>query len=149
MQSEELCSSCFHPEDNHEVMCNASLTCLCEKFNPPYLARFAQEIDKVKNERKSIFARCKYVLEKLPPSRNAGEKTFTKIYNEIWYGFKIRKDGTKMTTEVWKRLPNQDSINREKRRVKEIHESLRTYDTKVVNYQGTIYQALMEMAIEK
>lgn len=121
---------------------------MCQKFIPPFLERFAQEIEKEKHERKSIYDRCLYILRKLPPVRNCGEKSFAKVYNEIWYGFKIRKDGTKMTTEEWKRLPNQDTINREKRRVKHDYPELGTYNREVLMHQTAIYQALVEMSIE-
>jgi len=105
-------------------------------------------VEKEKFERKSIFKRCEYILEKLPQTRNAGEKTFAKIFKEIWYGFKIRKEGTKLTTNEWKRMPHDDTINREKRRCKQWNEQLKTYSPEVIMQQTVIYQALMEMSIE-
>ena len=149
------CAKCFHELSNHinidgtpKCICNGSITCRCEQFEEQFLVDFAQEIEKEKAIRRSIKARCEYILEKIPQTRNAGEKTFAKIYNEIWYGFKIRKENTVLNTEIWKRLPNQDTINREKRRCKQHNEDYKTYDPSVIRKQGLIYQALLELAIE-
>ena len=151
------CAKCFHEKENHVPVegtdgkchiCTGSITCTCEHFNEPYLVEFAQRIEEEKYKRKNIFERCLYILDKLPPTRNAGEKTFAKIYNEIWYGFKIRKEGTTLNTEVWNRLPNQDTINREKRRVKQKFPQFATYEKEVLIEQTAIYQALVEMATE-
>lgn len=142
------CSKCFHEESNHEAVCNGSLTCLCTKFETPFLNLFAQLVEKEKFERKTIFKRCEFILEKIPQTRNAGEKSFAKIFKEIWYGFKIRKDGTKLTTDEWRRMPHDDTINREKRRCKQWNEQLKTYSPQVIFQQTAIYQALMEMSIE-
>ena len=120
---------------------------MCEKFIPQVLYDFAQEVEQIKSEGKQIYMRCKFILEKIPPTRNATEKTFPKIYKEIWYGFKIRKEGTKITTDEWKRMPSDDRINREKRRVKQHHPALKTYDPNVVQHQETTFQAYLEMAI--
>jgi hypothetical protein len=146
-----MCSKCFHEEVNHQSgsICNGSLTCLCQKFETPFLNLFAQMVEKEKFERKTIFKRCEYILEKLPQTRNAGEKTFAKIYWEIWHGLKIRaKSITSLNKSVWDRLPNQDTINREKRRCKQWNEELKTYSPEVIMQQTAIYQALMEMSIE-
>jgi len=146
----DLCADCFHPEDNHKAICNASLTCLCEKFNPPYLVRFAQRIEKEKSERKSVKERSGYILEKIPQTRNAGERKFPRIYKEIWHGFKLRKKtDTIVNTTIMDQMPIDDTINREKRRCKQWNESLKTYSPEVLLEQTAIYQALMEMAIEK
>jgi hypothetical protein len=150
------CAECFHPFENHHnvdgtpnTVCNGTIECDCPKYVPQVLYDYAQEIEKIKFEGKKIYMRCKFVLEKVPGSRNATEKTFPKIYKEIWYGFKIRKEGTKYTTDDWKRMPSDDKINREKRRVKEDHPALRTYDPNVIQHQETTFQAYLEMAIEK
>lgn len=140
------CADCFHPKENHvDGVCNGSLTCMCPKYVEPILFEFAQLVEKEKADRKSINKRVRWILETIPKTRNAGEKTFYKIYIEIWYGFKIRKEGTKMTSEDWKRLPNQDTVNREKRRCKHNDESLKTYDPQVIQKQNVIFQALMEL----
>ena len=144
------CADCFHGESNHkDGVCNGSLTCMCPKYNPPFLYEFAQRVEEEKHIRKSIYKRVQYILEQIPTTRNAGEKTFYKIYIEIWYGFKIRKDGTKLTMEEWKRLPNQDTVSRERRRVKEDHPELKTYDKEVLWHQTAIYQALLEMSADQ
>jgi len=124
------------------------LSCQCFKFEEPFLFEFAQRIEEEKHIRKNIYKRVQYILENIPQSRNAGEKTFYKIFIEVWYGFKIRKDGMKMDKTVWDRLPNQDSINREKRRVKHEHPELGTYDANIIQHQSAIYQALLEMSYE-
>jgi len=141
------CGDCFHPQDNHGVVCNGSLTCLCSKFVPNELYEFAEEIEKVKIQYKSLEERCKYILEKIPSLRNAGEKSFYKAYIWIWHDFKIKK-GTELDTNTWKHLPNPDSVNRAKRFVKHEHDELKTFDKKVLMHQTAIYQALCEMAIE-
>lgn len=144
------CADCFHQEGNHkDGVCNGSLTCMCPKYNPPFLFEFAQRVEQEKHTRKSVTKRVEWILEQIPTTRNAGEKTFYKIYIEIWYGFKMRKNtGTIMTTDVWNRLPNQDAISREKRRVKQKNPNLRTYDKEVLWHQTAIYQALLEMSAE-
>jgi hypothetical protein len=149
------CARCFHPKENHinidgtpKCVCNGSLQCMCDTWEEPYLAEFAQMVEKKKHELKTIKQRCEFILEKIPRTRNAGEKSFAKIYKEIWYGFKIRKEGTTLNTEEWKRMPHDDSINREKRRVKE-NPQLATYDPETIRKQNAIWEAYMELAIEK
>lgn len=141
---------CSHPEENHKgSICNGSIDCFCEKFVIPELHTFAQEVEVQKAKLKSVFDRCRFILEKIPPARNAGEKTFAKIYWEVWYGFKIRREGTKITTDEFKRMKHADTINRQKRMVKQKHPSLATYDPKVLYHQTALYQAIVEMAIEQ
>ena len=145
-----LCAepSCNHLEYNHKVICNGSLECMCQKYVPPFLHEFAQEVEANKAKFKTIYDRSKFILEKIPPMRNAGEKSFAAIYREIWYGFKIRAQGTSITRKEWKRMPHDDSINRAKRKVKQDHAELATYDSKVLYHQAALYQAIVEMAIE-
>jgi len=93
----------------------------------------------------------KWMLEELPTIRNAGEKTFYKIYIEIWYGVKIRKNsGITLTNDVWDRIPNQDTVSREHRRVtdKDHFPELGSYDKEVEWHKTAIFQALLEMSIE-
>jgi len=144
------CADCFHEESNHDgIVCSGSIECRCEKFKPPYLAFFAQRIDEEKLKRKTIKERCEFILEQIPQTRNAGEKSFAKIYWEIWYGFKIRSNNPQsLDKKTWDRLPNADTINREKRRCKQFNDDLKTYSKEVLFHQTAIYQALMEMAIE-
>ncbi len=148
-------ANCDHPLENHinmdgseKCICNGSITCTCEKFEVQVLEDFAQRIEVEKAKRKSIYDRAYWLLENLEPIRNAGERTFYKVYIEIWYGFKIRKAGTMIDTKVWERLPNQDSVNREKRRVKQKNPDMATYDKEVLMHQTAIFQALVEMAVE-
>lgn len=141
------CGNCFHDKDNHGAICSGSLTCLCENFVPNELYEFAEEIERVKLEYKSLKERCQYILEKIPALRNAGEKSFYKAYIWLWHDFKIKK-GTELDTNTWKHLPNQDSVNRAKRLVKHERDDLKTFNKKVLIHQTAIYQALMEMAIE-
>jgi len=145
------CAECFHNKENHyeKGVCTGDLTCRCDHYVEPFLYAFAQRVEEEKHIRKSINKRCEFILEKIPQTRNAGEKSFAKIYREIWYGFKIRKEGTKLTIEEWKRMPHDDTINREKRRCKQWNEELQTYDVKVQWEQTAIYQALLEMSIEQ
>ena len=154
------CAKCFHSVENHKPIdgakasdfishiCTGALDCRCEHFEEQYLEAFAVEIAMHKQKRWTQFDKAKYILEKIPQTRNAGEKTFAKIYNEIWFGFKIRKDGTKLTIQEWRRMPHDDTINRAKRRVKHNHPELGTYNPKVLYEQTALFQALMEMAIE-
>lgn len=147
--------NCDHDESNHKnidgtdnAICNGSIFCSCEHFEIQYLADFAAEIAVHKAKRWSIYERVEHILHTIPQTRNAGEKTFYKIYIEIWHGFKIRVANTSLTKEEWDRLPNQDTVNREKRRVKQLNPLLATYEGKVLKHQAAIYEALMEMAIE-
>jgi len=154
------CANCFHPKENHKPVegsegkyhiCTGSLECRCEHYEEPYLVQFAQDIEKQKLICRGLQNRSGYILENIPQTRNAGEKAFAKIYREIWHGIKIRKnaeDSTTVTTEVHKRLPHDDSINREKRRCKQWNADLRTYDPKIIKKQAAIWEAYMELAIE-
>ena len=45
-------------------------------------------------------------------------------------------------------MPHDDTISRERRRVKADHPELATYNKEVLWHQTAIYQALMEMAGE-
>ena len=139
---------CDHPNENHAGgICTGSLECLCQKFLEPVLEQFAQEVEAKKARLKSVYDRCKFILQKIPPTRNAREKSFAKIYREIWYGFKIRKEGTKLTTQEWRRMKHDDTINRQKRMVKNDHPELQTYDSKVLYHQTALYQAIIEQAV--
>jgi len=154
------CANCFHPKENHKPIdgaaadsyishiCNATIDCNCQHYEEPYLVDFAQEIEKAKYEITIVYDRCVYILQKIPKTRNASEKTFGKIYNEIWHGVKIRKTGSNLSTEVWDRAKPSDSINREKRRAKKKHPELQTYDPKVIKKQAALFEAYMELAAE-
>ncbi len=150
------CADCFHPKENHELVdggpnaiCNGSLQCRCEHYQEPFLVEFAQFIEKEKARRRSIKARCKIILERIPQTRNCHDKTFPKIYKEVWHGFKIRKHGsTLFTTDKWNEMPADDDINREKRRVKEHNDNLKTYDPKVLRKQELVFQTMLELAAE-
>lgn len=95
---------------------------------------------------KTIYQRCYFILKKIPKTANAGEKVFAKIYREIWYGFKIRKEGTRLTTTEWKRMPHDDTINRQKRMVKYDHPDVATYESKMQIHQTALFQAIIEQA---
>jgi len=141
--------SCNHPIENHRSsICNGDLTCFCEKFIEPVLEQFAQEVEANKATMKSVYDRSRYILRKLPPTRNAGEKSFADIYREIWYGFKIRAKGTTLTRKERKRMKHDDTINRAKRFVKADYPELKTYNPKVLYHQTALYQAIMEMSVE-
>lgn len=142
------CGTCFHPKENHGVVCSGSLTCLCEKFVPSELYEFAEQVEKVKIEFKSLQKRCQYILEKIPQLRNAGEKSFYKAYIWVWHDFKIKK-GTQLDTETWRHLPNQDSVNRAKRMIKHERDDLKTFNKEVLMHQTAIFCALMEMSQER
>ena len=141
------CQKCFHPKENHAAICNGSLTCLCEKFVPSELVEFAQAIEKYKSEHRTIYDKVKFMLEKIPTTRNCHEKTMADVYREIWYGFKIRASGTTITTEQRRRMPGDDTINREKRFVKADNPHLRTYDSETLWHQSALYIAIKEMAV--
>ncbi len=143
----DLCENCHHFSENHAAVCNGSIECLCEKYISPVILEFAQAIEKYKASNKAIYDRVKFVLEKIPSSRNASEKQIGDIYREIWYGFKIRATGTSITTKERNRMPGDDSINRQKRFVKADNPQLRTYDSKVQWEQSALYLAIKEMAV--
>lgn len=143
------CANCFHGQESHppEGICRGSISCLCQKFVPSELVEFAQEVERFKSEYKKVYQRCKFILTKIPPSRNASDKSFPKIYKEIFHGIKIRKTWSNLNTDLWKAAPSDDRINRAKRLVKHENPELATYDKKVLFEQTALYQALMEMAI--
>lgn len=150
-RQEPLCVECTHKKDRHLApgVCNGSILCQCQGFVEPVLSQFFMEIEKAKMELRTMEKRCEFILEKIPQTRNAGEKSFYKVYIEIWHGFKIRKGRPSfLDTDTWKNLPNQDTINRAKRKCKQFHEELRTYDADVLERQATLYQAVMEWAKE-
>ncbi len=141
------CAKCYHAKENHGLVCNGSLTCMCQKYEPTELYEFAQQVERVKIQYKSLKERCQFILEKIPQLRNAGEKSFYKAYIWIWHDFHIKK-GTELDTNTWKHLPNQDSVNRAKRFVKHENDELKTYSKEVLMQQTAIYQALCEMVVE-
>lgn len=148
---ENLCADCYHPKENHLSggVCSGDLTCMCPRFIEPILYHFAQLVEKEKIVRKKIQKRCEFILEKIPQTRNAGEKSFAKIYWEIWHGFKIRKGNPQaLDSDTWKRLPNADTINRAKRKVKQLHDNLKTYDPRIIEQQTAIFQAMLELTAE-
>lgn len=145
------CADCFHQESNHLSggVCSGSITCQCPKYNPPFLFEFAQRVEEEKHVRKSLYKRVEWLLERLPTLRNAGEKSFYKVFIEVWYGVKIRKSsGLTLTKDVWDRIPNAETVGRERRRVKADHPELATYDKEVLWHQTAIFQALLEMSAE-
>jgi len=143
------CVECHHVESCHiSSICNGSITCLCPKYIPTILVEFAQEVEMQKDKLKSVYKRCKYILEQIPPSRNAGEKTFAKIYREIWYGFRIRKEGTSLNVKEWKRMEHDDTINRQKRLVKADYDNLATYKKEMLYHQTALWQAIIEQVTE-
>jgi len=90
------CAGCFHSKENHKPVegsdgkfhiCTGSLECRCEHYEEPYLVEFAQDVEKQKLTCKTLKRRCEYILVNIPQMRNAGEKSFAKVYKEIWYGF--------------------------------------------------------------
>jgi hypothetical protein len=143
-----LCANCHHEEEAHALICRGDITCLCEKFVPPILFEFAQKIDRAKDELKTHYQRCKWLLEKLPATRNAGSKTFYKVYCEIWHGVKIRKE-LGITTKEWKAMPVSSTVNRSKRFVKQDHPELGTYSPQMLIEQSALWEAIVEMAIER
>lgn len=142
------CENCFHKKENHQEgsFCTGDLTCMCQKFIEPFLNEMAQEIELYKHNAKTIRDRCKFLLEKYPHLRNATEKTFCKVYKSIWYGFWPSKK-TIYDNEKFKRMPHDDSINREKRRIKA--KDLPTIDDIILEHQQRKFEAYMELAIEK
>jgi len=80
--------------------------------------------------------------------RNAGSKSFYRVYCEIWYGVKIRKE-LGITSKQWKVMPVSSTVNRAKRFVKEDHPQLQTFSSEMLIEQTALYQAIVEMAVEK
>jgi len=66
----EVCANCFHDRANHKAICNATLTCICEKYVEPEIVEWANEVEMYKFQHKSVEARVKYMLEKWPHFRN-------------------------------------------------------------------------------
>lgn len=159
------CAKCFHAKENHKPIdaekpieksdggfishiCTGDISCDCQHFEEPILVDFAQEVEKFKALFAGEVKRAEFILRKIPTTRNAGDKSFPKIYKEIFHGVKIRKLGTNLDYDTWKRMPSDDWINRAKRHAKRLNPELRTYDKKMLFEQTALYQAMMEMAIE-
>lgn len=144
------CFKCKHKVEDHEDgFCNGSIGCMCSQYILPALANLLSIIEQVKKEFKKISQRCRWMLEHIPPLRNAGEKSFWKAYIWIWHGFKITdKNPPKLDYQTWKQLPNADTCNRAKRKVKQHNDELKTYDPITKFHQGGLYQAFMEIAMD-
>lgn len=142
-------SRCNHDKENHiEQVCTGSLTCMCNHFIEPEQYAFFQEVEAQKNILKTVEKRCRFILEKIPTTRNASEKSFPKIYWEIWEGFKIRKGTPQaLDTDTWKRLTPADTINRAKRKVKAQNPGLATCNPEVLEKQSQLYLAYSEWAV--
>ena len=144
------CFKCRHKiEDHKEGFCNGSINCMCSQFVLPALANLMAIIESVKQEYKKDRPRCKYLLEHIPPLRNAGEKSFHKAYMWIWNDLKItNKNPPKLDLKTWQSLPNFETIGRAKRFVKQHNPELRTYDPLTKFHQSGVYQALLEMVMD-
>lgn len=140
---------CNHPKENHvELVCTGDLLCMCSHYMEPELYAFAQEVEAQKMILKTVEKRAKFILEKIPTTRNASEKSFPKIYWEIWEGFKIRKGTPQaLDTDTWKRLTKADAINRAKRKVKAENPELATYNPATIERQSQLFQAYSEWAV--
>lgn len=145
------CGNCQHDKANHvnidgtpNSICNATIYCNCECYMESNLVEFAEEIEKLKSELKFVKHRVRWILEKIPQTRNAGDKSFPKIYFEIWHGVKLRKAPVTISINQWNDLPSSDDINRMKRHVKQYNPELRTYDPDMLKHQIAKYQAVLE-----
>lgn len=150
-QFSNLCANprCNHPKENHiEIVCTGDLMCMCNKFIEPEIYAFFQEVEAQKEKLKTVEKRCKFILERIPTTRNCSEKSFPKIYWEIFEGFKIRKGSPQaLDTDTWKRLTPMDTINRSKRKIKAEHPELATYNPDVIERQSQLFQAYSEWAV--
>lgn len=147
------CADCFHPEENHRGICNATLNCLCQKFIPQELFDFAADIEKYKHEAKSIRARVLILIQKLPHLGNdkVSDKTFAKVYKSYWHGFWPSKK-TVFTQQKFQEMPESDYINREKRHVlndltsKGGHPELKIFNQEAAEKKAAKFQAYVELA---
>lgn len=140
------CGSCFHPKENHGIVCSGSLDCMCQKFEEPYLVEWAQEVEMYKAQNKTCERRVEYWLRRFPHLRNAKDKTLCKVYKAVWHGFWPSKNMI-YDQPKYREMPIDDTITRSKRFVKARHPELQTTDDSMIRHQEAKFQAYMEMAI--
>lgn len=142
------CADCFHLEENHKGICNATLTCLCQKFIPQELFDFASDIEKYKHEAKDTYSRCLHMIQRLPHLGNMkiSDKSFAKIYKSYWHAFWPGKN-TVFTKQKYDEMPDDGAITREKRRVLNTkHPELKIFDKTAAEKKAAKFQAYMELA---
>ena len=140
----EVCASCFHQRENHKAICNATLTCICEKYVEPQIVEWANEVEMYKAQHKFVEDRMKYMLEKWPHLRNCRDKTLGKVYKSIWHAFWPSKN-TVYTVAKFKEMPETDTITRAKRNIMKNNPELRSFDDKFIRHKEAKFQAYLEL----
>jgi len=143
-----LCADCFHEEENHKGICNATLDCLCQKFIPQELFDFAADIEKYKFIAKTTYARCLHMILRLPHLGNdkISDKRFAQIYKSYWHAFWPGKN-TVFTKQKYEEMPDDGAIAREKRRVLNTKRpELKIFNQKAAEKKAAKFQAYVELA---
>jgi len=144
----ELCADCFHEEANHDGICNATLTCLCQKFIPQELEDFAADIDRYKYIALTVKARVLHMILRLPHlgDNKISDKSFSRIYKSYWHAFWPGKN-TIFTKQKYNEMPSDSDIEREKRRILNTeHPELKIFDRISAEKKAAKYQAYVELA---
>ena len=134
------CASCYHPKENHKGICNGSLTCLCQNYEPE-ISEFVGEINRSLQRMRTTIARVKYIHEKIPNLRNAGDKSFPKAYKKLVYNL---NQNDPIPRGLWKEMPSDDDMNRAKRRVREKYPHLAKFDHHSIVMAGATQQGILE-----
>ena len=136
------CSKCFHPKDNHKEghFCTGSIDCMCQHYEVP-VSEFVNEINRSLTTMKKCQDRVKFILEKIPNLRNAGEKKFARAYRRLVYGL---NQNDPIPRGLWLQIPHDDTINRAKRRVQQLNPSLAKDDHRAITMAGATQEGIME-----
>ncbi len=136
------CANCFHEFINHKEgsFCTETLSCMCQHYETP-MSEFINEINKSLELHKTIEKKVKFILEKIPNLRNAGEKSFSQAYRRIVFG--LNKNDP-IPRGLWKHMPHDDSINRARRKVVQHNPDLGKTDHKAITMAGATQQGILE-----
>ncbi len=136
------CAKCFHPQDNHDEghFCTGSFSCMCQHYEVP-VSEFINEIEKSLTTMKTCKNKVKFILQKIPNLRNAGEKKFARAYRNLVYGL---KQNDPIPRGLWLQIPHDDTINRAKRNIQQFNPELAKNDHKSITMAGATQQGILE-----
>ncbi len=140
------CSKCFHPLENHKEghFCTAALDCMCQHYEVS-VSEFVNEINRSLSTMKKCKEKVKFILEKIPNLRNAGEKKFARAYRKLVYGL---NQNDPIPRGVWLQIPHDDTINRAKRSIQQNNPDLAKDNHKAIVMAGATQAGILEALYE-
>jgi len=141
------CANCYHDKDPYHKeghFCTADLTCTCDHYVAE-ISEFLNQINAAMASMKTTKSRTKYILQKIPNLRNAGEKSFRTAFKRIVFGL---KQNDPIPRGMNKKIPHDDTINRAKRNIQQFNPKLRAYNEKAIIMKGAAQAGILEALYE-